>query len=342
MSISISVGHGNSLHANMIIRDGSQGLIYASSFGYSTDSKNFATSVDKKDTIYCNGRYYETNHGRYTVESTKVPDSDFTHTVITRKDNRFEADGVDTLMLFCFFETEGEQRYNLETALQNDEPFPESLKEAVYDKLDRYYPWPALKPWIPYIITQLADGYYIHSAITQTMDDEPVNGKWLNCLVINTTARTILAGKTFKLAAWPQPANASNRSVTWTSNNPAIATVNSSGLVTGVKDGYAVITVKTVDGGYTKTCAITVGIPVTSVVINTKAKTMNVGKTFQLAAWPQPVNASNRAVTWTSSNTSVATVSATGLVTAKKKGTATITVKTVDAGYTETCTITVQ
>lgn len=187
MSISISVGHGNSLHANMIIRDGSQGLIYASCFGYSTDSKNFATSVDKKDTIYCNGRYYETNHGRYTVESTKVPDSDFTHTIITRKDNRFEADGIDTLMLFCFFETEGEQRYNLETALQNDEPFPESLKEAVFDKLDRYYPWPALKAWIPYIITQLADGYYIHSAITQTMDDEPVNGKWLNCLVINTT-----------------------------------------------------------------------------------------------------------------------------------------------------------
>ena len=161
-------------------------------------------------------------------------------------------------------------------------------------------------------------------------------------LVINTTARTILAGKTFQLAAWPQPANASNRAVTWISNNPAIATVNSSGLVTGVKDGYAVITVKTVDGGYTKTCAITVGIPVTGVVINTKAKTMNVGKTFQLAAWPQPANASNKAVTWTSSNTSVATVSATGLVTAKKKGTATITVKTVDAGYTETCTITVQ
>ncbi len=187
MSISISVSHGVSLHANMIIRDGSQGLIYASAFGYSTDSKNFASAVDKKDTIYCGGRYYETNHDRYYIESAKVPDSDFTHTVITRKDNRFETNGVDTLMLFCFFETDGDQRYNLETAIQNDEPFPESLKEAVYDKLDQYYPWPALKEWIPYIITQLADGYYIHSAITETMDSEPVNGKWLNCLVINTT-----------------------------------------------------------------------------------------------------------------------------------------------------------
>ena len=187
MSIKISVGHNPSLHSNVVIRDGSQGLIYASCFGYSTDSKTFVTAVNKKDTIYCGGRYYETNRDRYDIESSKVPDSDFTHTIITRKDNRFDSNGVDTLMLFCFFETDGERPFNLETAIQNDEPFPESMKEAVYDKLDRYYPWPALKNWIPYIVTQLADGYYIHSAITQTMDDMPINGKWLNCLVINTT-----------------------------------------------------------------------------------------------------------------------------------------------------------
>ena len=82
-------------------------------------------------------------------------------------------------------------------------------------------------------------------------------------------------------------------------------------------------------------------MPVTSVKINSTAKTLAPGATFQLAAWPQPTNATNKAVTWSSSNTTVATVSSTGVVTAKKKGTATITVKTADGGKTATCKITV-
>ena len=158
---------------------------------------------------------------------------------------------------------------------------------------------------------------------------------------INATAKTIAPGATFQLAAWPQPSNATNKAVTWTSSNTAVAKVSSTGKVTAVKAGTATITVKTADGGKTATCKITVKVPVTSVKLNATAKTLNVGKTFQLAAWPQPSNATNKAVTWTSSNTTVATVSSTGLVTAKKKGTATITVKTVDGGKTATCKITV-
>ena len=162
---------------------------------------------------------------------------------------------------------------------------------------------------------------------------------------LNTTARTITAGKTFQLAAWPQPSTATNKTVTWTSSNTSVATVSSTGLVKAVKEGTATITVKTVDGGYTATCRITVKaaiVAVTGVKINTTAKTMNAGTTFQLAAWPQPSTATNKTVTWTSSNTSVATVSSTGLVKAVKKGTATITVKTSDGGYTERCKITVK
>ena len=158
---------------------------------------------------------------------------------------------------------------------------------------------------------------------------------------INATAKTIAPGATFQLAAWPQPTNATNKAVTWSSSNTAVAKVSSTGKVTAVKAGTATITVKTADGGKTATCKITVKVPVTSVKLNATAKTLNVGKTFQLAAWPQPSNATNKAVTWTSSNTTVATVSSTGLVTAKKKGTATITVKTADGGKTATCKITV-
>ena len=158
---------------------------------------------------------------------------------------------------------------------------------------------------------------------------------------INTTAKTMVPGKTFQLAAWPQPSNAANKAVTWTSSNTGVATVSSTGLVKAVKGGTANITVKTADGGYTATCKITVNIPVTGVRINTTAKTMTPGKTFQLAAWPQPSNAANKKVTWWSSNTAVATVSSTGLVKAVKAGTAVITVKTIDGGYRQTCKITV-
>ena len=178
------------------------------------------------------------------------------------------------------------------------------------------------------------DGSYI--AICKITVGTPVTS-----VKINTTARTLERGKTFQLAAWPQPANASNKAVTWTSSNPDVVKVWQSGVVTAVKAGNAVITVKTVDGGFTATCKITVVIPVTSVKINTTAKTLEAGKTFQLAAWPQPANASNKAVTWSSSNPDVAKVWQNGVVTAVKAGTANITVKTVDGGFTKTCKITV-
>ena len=159
---------------------------------------------------------------------------------------------------------------------------------------------------------------------------------------INTTARNMKSGTTFQLAAWPQPSYATNKAVTWTSSNPAVATVSDKGLVNAVKTGTANITVKTSDGGYTAACKITVNVPVTSVKINTTARTIEVRKTFQLAAWPQPTNATNKAVTWTSSNPAVVTVSGTGLVKAVKAGTATITVKTVDGGRKKYCKITVE
>ena len=158
---------------------------------------------------------------------------------------------------------------------------------------------------------------------------------------LNTTAKTIVAGKTFQLVAWPQPANATNKKVTWSSSNTAVATVSATGLVKAVKGGKATITVKTADGGHTATCSITVAIPVTSVKLNTTAKSMVLGNTFQLVAWPQPANATNKKVSWSSSNTAVATVSSTGLVRALKTGTATITVKTADGGHSATCRITV-
>ena len=82
-------------------------------------------------------------------------------------------------------------------------------------------------------------------------------------------------------------------------------------------------------------------VNVTGVSVSPTSKTLYVGGTQQLTATVSPSDASNKAVTWKSGNTSVATVSDTGLVTAKATGTATITVTTVDGGKTATSTITV-
>ena len=87
---------------------------------------------------------------------------------------------------------------------------------------------------------------------------------------------------------------------------------------------------------------MTVNTPVTGITLNKTSATINKGKTIQLKATIKPEDATNQGITWTSSNTSVATVSTAGKVTGKGKGTATITAKTKDGGYKATCKVTVK
>ena len=82
-------------------------------------------------------------------------------------------------------------------------------------------------------------------------------------------------------------------------------------------------------------------ISVTSITLSAQSLTLEVGGSEQLTATVLPANADNKAVSWSSSNQAVATV-ADGLVTAVKKGSATITVKTADGGKTATCAVTVE
>jgi hypothetical protein len=84
----------------------------------------------------------------------------------------------------------------------------------------------------------------------------PVTG-----VTVTPTSATINVGATQQLTATVAPANATNRAVTWTSNNPAIARVDANGLVTAVAAGTATITARTADGGFTGTSSITVAVP---------------------------------------------------------------------------------
>ena len=159
---------------------------------------------------------------------------------------------------------------------------------------------------------------------------------------LSPTTLSIAIGATSQLTATVAPSNATNKTVTYTSSNTAIATVSASGLVTAIATGTATITVKTTDGAKTATCAVTVTpIAVTGVSLSPTTVSIAIGATSQLAATVAPSNATNKAVSYASSNTAVATVSASGLVTGVTAGTATITVTTTDGAKTATCAVTV-
>ena len=161
---------------------------------------------------------------------------------------------------------------------------------------------------------------------------------------LNKSSTSVTVSGTETLTTTVQPANATNKAVTWSSSNTGIATVSASGLVTGVAVGTATITVTTADGGRTAMCVVTVNtavVPVTGVTLNKTSTTITAGGTETLTATVQPSNATNKNVTWSSNNTGVATIN-NGLVTAQSQGTATITVTTQDGGRTASCVVTVQ
>ncbi|MDO5122380.1 MAG: Ig-like domain-containing protein, partial [Erysipelotrichaceae bacterium] len=139
-------------------------------------------------------------------------------------------------------------------------------------------------------------------------------------------------------------ADADNKAVTWTSSDTNVATVDSTGKVTAVGKGTAVITVSTEDGNFTATCDVTVEehIAVTGVTLDHAELTLEKGTDAQLTATVEPADADNKAVTWTSSDTNVAAVDSTGKVTAVGKGTAVITVTTADGEFAASCRVTVE
>ncbi len=156
---------------------------------------------------------------------------------------------------------------------------------------------------------------------------------------LNKTSASVIKGKTLQLTAAVSPSDASNKAVIWSSSNSKVATVGSTGLVKAVGKGSCAITVKTKDGAKLASCKVTVTIPVTAVKLNKTSATLTKGKTVRLAATITPSTASNKTVSWTSSNTKVATVSSTGLVKALGKGSCTITVKTKDGAKVANCKI---
>ncbi|MFA6190384.1 MAG: Ig-like domain-containing protein [Candidatus Staskawiczbacteria bacterium] len=160
------------------------------------------------------------------------------------------------------------------------------------------------------------------------------------------SATTVVNGSTLQMSVSILPVDATDQTVTWSkTDGTGTATINSSGLLTATGVGAVTVRATANDGsnvyGELEITVTTLNISVTGVTLDDSTASILVDATHQLTSTVAPDNATDSSVTWSSSNTSVATVSDTGLVTAISAGTATITVTTTDGDHTATATITV-
>ena len=158
---------------------------------------------------------------------------------------------------------------------------------------------------------------------------------------INYTEMSVRKGTVFWLYAKAGPDNAVNKTIIWSTSNPRIATVDESGMVTAIEPGECIITATSQDTGIFATCSLTVTEPVTGISLNYTDIAIYAGDKFALVPTVSPIDADNKAVTYLSSDTSIATVDENGIVTGLKGGECVILVTTVERGLVASCKVTV-
>ncbi|MDE7346223.1 MAG: Ig-like domain-containing protein, partial [Muribaculaceae bacterium] len=189
-----------------------------------------------------------------------------------------------------------------------------------------------------------------------TITATSANGKTATCTVtvasnivsvtsieISKTELSLTEGESATLTATVNPSDATDKTVTWTSSDNSVATVTNDGVVTAVNAGTATITVAS-SNGKTATCTVNVianVILAESLTIDPKEWSGVEGSEFTIKATVLPEDASDKTLTFESSDTSIATVDAEGNVKVQKEGTCVITVSTVDGSdLTAECVIT--
>src|SRR5205809_689996 len=189
-------------------------------------------------------------------------------------------------------------------------------------------------------IAATSEGHSGTATLTVTAVTVPVAS-----VTVSPASASVPVGQTVQLAATPKDANGnalSGRTVTWASSNSSVGTVNGSGLVTGVVAGATTITATS--EGQSGTSVVTVApVPVASVTVSPAPASVQAGQTVQLTATPKDANGNTltgRTVTWASSNTSVGTVNASGLVTGVVAGSTTITATSEGKSGTSAVTVT--
>ena len=165
--------------------------------------------------------------------------------------------------------------------------------------------------------------------------------KYVSSISLSESEISLFAGETIKLTATVNPTDATNRKLAWTSTDEAVATVED-GTVTARGNGSALIVATSTDGSSIEAiCHVTVTTPVSSIALSETQIEMRPGDFKVLTATVLPESASDKTLTWTSSDPSVADVQ-NGIVLAYSNGTALVTAAATDgSGTTATCKVTV-
>lgn len=162
---------------------------------------------------------------------------------------------------------------------------------------------------------------------------------------INSDDFSIKVGNTKTLTYTISPSNATNKKVSWDTNNPSVAKVSSTGKVTGVGAGTAYITIKSVDGVSDKVKVVVTKrnpIKATKITLSPSSLTLNVGAKKAVTATVSPSNASIKTITWVSHNTNIAKVDSKGTVTGVGAGSTKISAYTTDGNVTASMNVTVK
>ncbi len=155
-------------------------------------------------------------------------------------------------------------------------------------------------------ISASAGGKSASCQITVSKPEVPV--VHVESVSLDRSDASLVVGYTLTLTATVLPGNADDKSVIWASTNPAIAEVDQTGKVTAKSAGTTTVTATTTDGGKIAGCEVTVTagfVPITGVTLNYTEYTLELGESFELIAYPQPDNASQRDFSWRSSDGSV-------------------------------------
>jgi len=148
---------------------------------------------------------------------------------------------------------------------------------------------------------------------------------------LNTESVSLINGGSYQIEATISPSDATNKTLSYKSNDESIATVNELGIITGIKAGETVITVSTTDGSnISKVINVIVRQQISNVELNTESVSLINGGSYQIEATIIPSDATNKTLRYTSNDTSIATVSSTGLITGIAGGETIITVSTQD------------
>ena len=175
----------------------------------------------------------------------------------------------------------------------------------------------------------------IHQSVTVTVQTSPKGISMKDSLALDLSTKV---SDTLQATITPSTANV-NKEITWKSDNTGIATVDGNGKVTAVGNGTTKITATTANGK-SASCTVVVITSITSLSVSPTSSTLEIGQTVQLIKNVNP-STTTEEVQWISSNTSVATVSTTGLVTARNAGIATITLKNSSGTKSATCNMTI-